>query len=82
MSHHPKLVRARHTQGLAAYRAGHGIDHVMDIAHEIDEMHKQPDLTNEEHEEIENSTPSFIAGYVSGVIDDIRMLARQRGQRA
>lgn len=80
MSRHPKLVTARHTQGLAAYRAGHGIDHVMDISNEIDEMHKAPDLTTEQHDEIESSIPSFIAGYMSGLIEDIRFIAnRQRG---
>lgn len=80
MARHPMLIAARHTQGLQAYRAGHGIDHLMDVAHEIETMHEAPDLTNEQHEEIDNSIPSFLAGYLSGLVEDVRFIAnRQRG---
>ena len=80
MARHPMLIRASHTQGLQAYRAGHGLDHLMDITHEIETMHEAPDLTNEQHDEIANSVPSFLAGYFSGLVEDVRFIAnRQRG---
>lgn len=86
MPRHPKLIEARHRQGLAAYRAGHGIDHVMEIAHEIEQMHETAQ-TEDEHREIQNSVPSFIAGFLTGLIDDIRSISanpnvQRRGQTA
>jgi hypothetical protein len=78
-----KLIRARYDQGLAAYRAGHGIDHVIDISAEIDALHQTADLSNEQHREIDNAVPSFISGFLSGLIDDVRrMAATTRGSRA
>ena len=32
----PHLIRSRYDQGLAAYRAGHGIAHMIEVAEEID----------------------------------------------
>ena len=62
-----------------SHRAGHGIDHLMDVAHEIETMHEAPDLSHEQHEESNNSIPSFLAGYFSGLVEDVRFIAnRQR----
>lgn len=74
MSRH-HIVEARYNQGLAAYRGGLSIREVITTFEEIDLMHEQPDLTNEQHEEISNAGPSLIAGFADGLIDDIRKLA-------
>jgi hypothetical protein len=80
---HPPIIPARHAQGLAAYRAGHSIAELIGISEEIDRLHDQPDLTNEQHNEISAAGPSLIAGFADGLIDDIRLLAgARRGQRA
>lgn len=82
MSRHPPIIAARHTQGLAAYRAGLTIAELYGLNEEIDRMHETA-KTNEEHEEISASGPSLIAGFADGLIDDIRLLAStRRGQRA
>jgi hypothetical protein len=78
-----KLIQARHAQGLAAYRAGHSIKHMIEVAGEINAMHDHPGITAEQHEEIENSLPSFAAGFADGFLEDIRLIAGQRrGQTA
>jgi hypothetical protein len=85
MPRHPAISHARHAQGLAAYRSGQSIRELIGIMVEFDMMHARPDLTNEQHEEIEAAGPSLIAGYADGLIEDIRFLAGQRrggGQRA
>ena len=83
MARHPVIVTARHSQGLAAYRAGLALKELFPILAEIDLLHKQPDLSNEQHEEIENSGSSLIVGFADGLIDDIRFLRTPpRGQRA
>lgn len=79
---HPPIIPARHTQGLAAYRAGLSIRELVGSLEEIDRMHAEA-KTDEEHEEIAASGPSLIAGFADGLIDDIRLLASaRRGQRA
>jgi hypothetical protein len=75
MSRHPVIVPARYTQGLSAYRAGLSIKEIISTFEEIEQMHEQPDLSNEQHEEIANAGPSLIAGFADGLIDDIRKLA-------
>lgn len=70
---HPPIIPARHAQGLAAYRGGLTIAELVGITGEIDRMHEQA-TTNEEHEAIEASGPSLIAGYADGLIEDIRSL--------
>ena len=79
MSH---IVEARHAQGLQAYRAGHSIRDLVGITETIDAMHQKDGLSNEEHEEIDNATPSLLAGFLDGLIEDIRSLRPGRGQRA
>lgn len=79
---HPPIIPARHSQGLAAYRAGHSIAELIGITEEIERMHEQAQ-SNEEHREIEASGPSLIAGFADGLIEDIRLLASaRRGQKA
>ena len=79
--HH--IVGARHAQGLQAYRAGHTIRDLVGIAEAIDEMYKEDDLSDEEHQEIKDAIPSVMAGFLDGLIEDIRTLARPRqGTRA
>ena len=75
MSRHHVIVPARYTQGLSAYRAGLSIKEIISTFEEIEQMHEQPDLSNEQHEEIANAGPSLIAGFADGLIDDIRKLA-------
>ena len=75
MSRHPVIVPARYTQGLSAYRAGLSIKEIISTFEEIEQMHEQPDLSNEQYEEIANAGPSLIAGFADGLIDDIRKLA-------
>ncbi len=83
MSRHPPIIPTRHAQGLSAYRAGLTIRELIGISDEIEAMHKQPDLTNEQHNEIDASGPSLIAGFADGLIEDIRFIANnKRGQRA
>lgn len=80
---HPPIIPARHSQGLAAYRAGLTIRELVGTADEIDRMHDDPNLTNEQHEEIAASGPSLIAGFADGLIEDIRTIAAaRRGQTA
>src|ERR1035437_8984004 len=69
------IVTARHNQGLAAYRAGLTLKELITtILAEIDLMHEQPDLSDEQREEIDDAGPSLIAGFADGLIDDIRFL--------
>jgi hypothetical protein len=87
---HFTLVNARHTQGLAAYRAGLTLKELITTAEEIDLMHEQVqpgENAHAEHQEIANAGPSLIAGFADGLLDDIRKLANstnltRRGQSA
>ncbi len=45
----PHLIRSRYNQGLSAYRAGHGIAHVIDVGDEIERE------TREAHDRIEGA---------------------------
>jgi hypothetical protein len=77
------MIEARHTQGLAAYRAGHTFKHAIEVANEIEQMHRAEGVTPEEHEEISASIPSFLSGFADGFLDDIRTIAKaHRGLRA
>ena len=83
MSRHPVIIDASYTQGTEAYRAGTTLRNIIKTLGEIDLRHEQPDLSNEQHEEIVNSGQSLIAGFADGLIDDIRNIASaRRGQRA
>lgn len=92
----PSIVQSRYDQGLAAYRAGHGIRHVVEVLDEIErgargdrgayEVKSGPDFSD-----IVDPGPSFgrdagpslIAGFADGVLADIRAIAGQRrGQTA
>lgn len=78
----PSIVQSRYDQGLAAYRAGHGIRHVVEVLNEIETIARgaQEDPgANFNHD----AGPSVIAGFADGLIADIRLLANQRrGQTA
>lgn len=77
------IVPARHAQGLAAYRSGLSLIAVTDLLSKFEEMHNQPGLSNDQHEEIDASGPSLLAGFLDGLIDDVRSLAgRSTGNRA
>jgi hypothetical protein len=79
---HPPISPARHAQGLAAYRSGKSLKELIGLVAEIDAMHT-PEMTNEEHDEIQAAEPSVICGFADGFLEDIRTLANQRrGQRA
>lgn len=83
MRDRPPFSAARHAQGLAAYRAGQSIADLTRTLQEVERMHEQPDLTNEQHEEIAAAAPSLMSGFADGLIEDIRLLTnRGRGQRA
>jgi hypothetical protein len=73
-----KLVHDRHAQGLAAYRAGHSIKDVCKITEEIEAMHEKPDLSDDEHDEIAASTPSFLLGFADGFLEDFRRMSSAR----
>lgn len=80
---HSKLIEARHAQGLNAYHTGASIKDVIRTLDEIMAMHDKPDLTHDEHKEISDAGPSFIAGFADGALEDFRMIvAQRRGQRA
>lgn len=77
------IVPARYEQGLSTYRSGGTLRELMRTAGEIEAMHEQPDLSNEQHEEIANGAPSLITGFADGLIEDIRHIASsRRGQTA
>lgn len=37
----PKIIQSRYEQGLAAYRAGHGLIHIMEISDEIENAYRK-----------------------------------------
>jgi hypothetical protein len=82
MARHPVIITARHNQGLAAYRAGLTLKELITVFGDIELMHEQPDLSPEQHEEIDDAGPSLIAGFADGLIEDIRSLRPQRGSVA
>lgn len=78
----PSIVQPRYDQGLAAYRAGHGIRHVVDV---LDEIERTARAAKEDPGPSfgHDAGPSVIAGFADGVIADIRTIAAQRrGQTA
>jgi len=78
-----QIIAARFEQGRNAYHGGHDLAQLLNTADQIDAMHDAEGVTNEQHDEIANSIPSLFAGYASGLIDDIRLIAaRGRGLRA
>jgi len=83
MSHATKIVNDRYVQGQAAYRAGHHIKDLMHISDELERLHDDPSLTNEQHSDIAASAQSLVIGFADALIDDIRTIARGRAnQRA
>lgn len=78
----PSIIQSRYDQGLAAYRAGHGIRHVVEVLDEIERTARsaQEDPGPEYNHD---AGPSVIAGFADGLIADIRTIAGQRrGQTA
>jgi hypothetical protein len=82
MSYRHLIVADRYAQGQAAYRAGHHIKDLFPIMEEIERLHEQSAITNEQHDEIAAGAHSLIVGFADCVIDDIRNLARARNPRA
>jgi hypothetical protein len=58
------IEEARYIQGLASYRAGHTIRDFVGIAEEMSE----------------DNDPSFLVGFLDGILEDIRSL--RHGTRA
>lgn len=76
----PKLIRPRYEQGLAAYRAGHGILHVMEIGDEIENFSRAAE-SDPGPMYSHDAMPSVIAGFADGLIEDIRRITGT-GRRA
>lgn len=72
--HRPQLIEARYQQGLNAYRAGQTIREMILLGDEISAMHQQPDLTDEQHDEIAYAPGSIAAGFADGFLEDFRSL--------
>jgi hypothetical protein len=84
MSRHPPISPARHAQGLALYRTGQSLQSLFKVLNDIEAMHEQPNLTDEQHDEIQAAPSGVMLGFGDGLIEDIRTLATsvRRGQRA
>jgi hypothetical protein len=82
MSFRNMIVAYRYAQGQAAYQTGHHLKDLFPIMEEIERLHEQPDVTNEQHDEIAAGVHSLAVGFADGVIADIRNLARARNPRA
>lgn len=84
MRDRPPFSPSRHAQGLQLYRTGASIADLIRTVQDVERMHEQPGLTNEQHDEIAAASPSLCAGFADGALDDIRLIAtgQRRGVRA
>jgi hypothetical protein len=77
MSYRHLVVADRYAQGQASYRAGHHLRDLFPIMEEIERLHEQADLTNQQHDEIAAGAHSLLIGFADSLIDDIRHAARR-----
>ena len=83
---HQKIIPARHSQGLSAYRGGQSLADLHETLRLIDKMHETAE-THEQHAEIADAAPSLVLGYVDGILEDFRAIVgalttRRQGTRA
>lgn len=74
----PRLSEGRYNQGLQVYRSGGTIGDLIRLADEIEEMHRQENLTNEQHDEISIAPMSIMAGFMDGALEDFRIFVGNR----
>jgi hypothetical protein len=90
----PELITARYAQGLADYKAGHGLATVFGTLVAIEEMHDEVEqksralgddestrqLCRNAHDEISNSIPSYLVGFFEGFLSDFRRVVGEPGR--
>lgn len=75
MSFRHTIVADRYAQGQASYRAGHHLKDLFPIMEEIERLHDQPDMTNEQHDAVAAAPHSLLIGFADALIDDIRAIS-------